>query len=239
MLMDLRKLNTILLCLVMALIIVASLVLMKILFSDTKGFEWGSVSDWIIAISNIVMAIAAFYAAWNAKYWFKEKTKTLGLEKAESFLDDLDSFPTSFDSFINKLAEAELDFKSVQFDNPDIKKKTISELDKLSLSIDNNKLKLLHTYKKLNSLKRWDIKTEKENEIIKLLDAYDNTIISISNAAFNIRNAFSQSIDDHRFIDYFGSNFENHFAEAINYLREALSYHEKIQQYTFHDLFYL
>ncbi|MGG7444938.1 hypothetical protein ACQ3G7_02480 [Kosakonia oryzendophytica] len=77
-----KKWNACLLTTVMALLIVAILILIKILFRDVKGFEWGSVSDWLSALANVTMAVAAVYAA---KKWFNQKK----YELAHSLARDL------------------------------------------------------------------------------------------------------------------------------------------------------
>ncbi|MGG7524160.1 hypothetical protein ACQ3G4_22690 [bacterium BS0013] len=83
--MELRRLNLMLLGINIVLFIVAILVLIKVLFSGFKGFEWGSVSDWFSAIANIIIAGAAVYAALQARKWFKQKK----YELAHSLARDL------------------------------------------------------------------------------------------------------------------------------------------------------
>lgn len=70
--MNLKKTNTTLLTIVGLLLFLAVLVLIKILFSDAKGFEWGSVSDWFSTIANSIMAGSAIYAAFKAGKWLNQ-----------------------------------------------------------------------------------------------------------------------------------------------------------------------
>lgn len=70
--MNLKKTNTALLTIVCVLLIIVVLVLIKILFSDVKGFEWGSVSDCFSTIANFTMAGTAFYAAIKASKWLTQ-----------------------------------------------------------------------------------------------------------------------------------------------------------------------
>lgn len=42
----------------------------------------GTWPDWIIAVANIVMAGAAFYAALNAKDWLKSNLRNEGFDSA-------------------------------------------------------------------------------------------------------------------------------------------------------------
>lgn len=90
--MDFRKTNTFLLSIVALLLIITCLVLIKILFTATKGFEWGSVTDWLSALANLTMAGAAVYAAYIAKNWLKPNLQQQGLHKIIGFLqNDLSS----------------------------------------------------------------------------------------------------------------------------------------------------
>nr|WP_159465810.1 hypothetical protein [Scandinavium goeteborgense] len=229
--------NKLLVATVIVLLWVAILALIKVLFSDSNGFEWGSVSDWISVLCNIVMAGAALYAAINAKDWLSEKTRTLGLEKAESLLNEMDSVSPVHDSFINVLAEADLYYRSNFFENQADKAKVIISLDELRISIENNKLKLEDVMLRFHSLKRWDVKILKENELMQLLDAHQNTIMSLSNATFNLRNALSEFIDDKRFFVLFGNHFNEYYAEALSSYQNGISIHGKIHNYKFRELF--
>ncbi|EEW0968756.1 hypothetical protein ACXZDT_003961 [Escherichia coli] len=68
--MNIKIANTTLIGLVSLLLFVAILVLVKILFSGSKGFEWGSFTDWISASSSIITLIFAFYVYSR---WQKDK----------------------------------------------------------------------------------------------------------------------------------------------------------------------
>ncbi|EPR1414792.1 hypothetical protein ACU0OL_002211 [Citrobacter koseri] len=68
--MNIKKWNTYLVSTVLILLIVAVLILIKILFSNVKGFEWGSVSDWLSAISSIITLLFAFFVYSR---WYKER----------------------------------------------------------------------------------------------------------------------------------------------------------------------
>ena len=104
--MDCRKLNIALKTSIIVLSVVATLVLIKALFSGFNGFEWGSVTDWLSTIANIVMASAAVYAALQAKKWFKQKKYELAhslardltytLYEIEGILGDIDARLTLF-----------------------------------------------------------------------------------------------------------------------------------------------
>jgi hypothetical protein len=61
-----RKTNITLLSIVAILLLLTNLVLIKFLFSDMKGFEWGSVTDWLSAFAGIISAIGTVATFWIA-----------------------------------------------------------------------------------------------------------------------------------------------------------------------------
>lgn len=72
--MNLKKTNTALLTIVCVLLIIVVLVLIKILFSDVKGFEWGSVSDWFSTFGTLGTLLVACIALRNAPDWLAQKS---------------------------------------------------------------------------------------------------------------------------------------------------------------------
>ncbi|EPD1010312.1 hypothetical protein ACR572_001473 [Escherichia coli] len=235
--MKFKKYNNALICTVLVLLWAAILALVKVLFSGNKDFEWGSVSDWASTFCNAIMAGAALYAAINAKNWLSEKTRTLGLEKAESILNEIDTFSSAHSSYIDRLAEAEIYYRSNIFENQVDRNIVIISLDELRVLIENNKLRLQDTHSKFSSLKRWDVTILKEEEIYQLLDVYQRTIMSLSNATFNLRNALSEFINDERFFALFGHHFKEYYAEALSSYHQGTCIHDKIRKYKFRELF--
>lgn len=57
-----------------------------ICFLDALVFE-KSIADWLSACANVVMAGAAFYAAYNAKDWFGQKINDIGIKQAEKIIN--------------------------------------------------------------------------------------------------------------------------------------------------------
>ncbi|MGR5944891.1 hypothetical protein [Enterobacter sp. C4G1] len=145
--------NTCLLTTVVALLIVAILVLIKILFAGVNGFEWGSVSDWFSSISNIIMACAAVYAALQAKKWFKQKK----YELAHSLSRDL-----TFTLYEIKNILLELHGTVKIFTTSSTTKNDLAEIklyiDKICTLI-SKKEKMLFDLKRLN----WNLKDEFTN----------------------------------------------------------------------------
>jgi hypothetical protein len=86
---ELKKTNFTLLGIIVVLFIVAVLVLIKVLFLDVKGFEWGSVTDWVSAACNMAMAGAAVYAAYNAKDWISPKIQHEGFKQASMCMAEM------------------------------------------------------------------------------------------------------------------------------------------------------
>ena len=89
------------------------------------------------------------------KEFSSEKTRTLGLEKAEAILNEIDTFSATHNSYIDSLAEAEIYYRSNIFDNQADRNRVIKSLDELRVLIENNKLRLQDTHSKFSSLKRW------------------------------------------------------------------------------------
>ncbi|HGH4750337.1 TPA: hypothetical protein ACJIXE_004259 [Serratia marcescens] len=53
--------------------------------------ELGSLTDWISAGANILMAGAAVYAAFNAKDWIKDKHNSAGYDHVAKLMADYDT----------------------------------------------------------------------------------------------------------------------------------------------------
>ncbi|CZY40041.1 Uncharacterised protein [Enterobacter cloacae] len=87
--MELKKTNFTLLGIIIVLFIVAVLAFIKVLFLNVKGFEWGSVTDWVSAACNLAMAGAAVYAAYNAKDWISPKIQHEGFKQASTCMAEM------------------------------------------------------------------------------------------------------------------------------------------------------
>lgn len=86
---EFKKTNFSLLAIIIVLFIVAILVLIKVLFLNVKGFEWGSVTDCVSAVCNMAMAGAAVYAAYNAKDWISPKIQHEGFKQASMCMAEM------------------------------------------------------------------------------------------------------------------------------------------------------
>lgn len=68
-----RKTNITLISIVGVLLTLAVLVLIKVLFADVKGFEWGSFTDWLSAIGTFGTFIIAIIALMKVPDWMAQK----------------------------------------------------------------------------------------------------------------------------------------------------------------------
>lgn len=67
------KTNIALISTVGVLLIIATLVLIKILFADVNGFEWGSFTDWLSAVGTFGTFIIAIIALMKVPDWMEQK----------------------------------------------------------------------------------------------------------------------------------------------------------------------
>lgn len=84
--MEMKKLNTALIITVIMLLIVAILVLIKVLFTDMKGFEWGSVSDWFSTAGTLGTLLIAWMAYRKAPEWISQKKHDSAFDIAKKII---------------------------------------------------------------------------------------------------------------------------------------------------------
>ncbi|ROP61596.1 hypothetical protein EDF81_0067 [Enterobacter sp. BIGb0383] len=84
--MEMKKLNTALIITVIVLLIAAILVLIKILFSDMKGFEWGNVSSWVSACGTLGTLLIALMAYRKAPEWISQKKHDSAFDIAKKII---------------------------------------------------------------------------------------------------------------------------------------------------------
>ncbi|HID4158064.1 TPA: hypothetical protein ACXE9L_003672 [Citrobacter koseri] len=158
--MNIKKWNTYLVSTVLILLILAVLILIKILSSNVKGFEWGSVSDWFSTIADLIMAGAALYAAWNANNWFRTKIK-------ENALNKVTTFWTNCDAFSLDMLNAYSSVHTLNNTAPDTEPKNFSQLvSKQREIIDQLQIKLASLKNELQSLTFWNVSL-KDEQIFK------------------------------------------------------------------------
>ncbi|MEH3983710.1 hypothetical protein [Enterobacter ludwigii] len=154
--MDCRKANIALITIVSALLIISCLVLIKFLFSGNEGFEWGSVSDFVSSIANLIMAGAALYAAWNAKNWFQTKIK-------ENALNHVTKFWTNCDLFSLEVLNTYENVRNLNNTEPEIEPINYAQLVKNEREvIDQLQIKLTALKSELQSLTFWKVSPKDE-----------------------------------------------------------------------------
>ncbi|WP_170956379.1 hypothetical protein [Kosakonia sacchari] len=88
--MEYKKLNSALLLTVFILFITTILVLIKVLFSGAKVFEWGSVSDWVSSSSTFGTLVIAWFAYKKAPQWISQRRHDSAFDIAKKLiLDDI------------------------------------------------------------------------------------------------------------------------------------------------------
>ncbi|MCF2265058.1 hypothetical protein LGR80_21740 [Enterobacter hormaechei subsp. xiangfangensis] len=84
--MELKKTNLVLLAINIVLFIVAILVLIKVLFSDFNGFEWGSVTDWVNSLSTLGTLGVAYAAYRKAPEWISQRKHDSAFDIAKKII---------------------------------------------------------------------------------------------------------------------------------------------------------
>ena len=141
--MELKYWNRVLLGLTVAILSLAGLVLLKVLFIGKEEIEWGSVSDWVSAICNIGLLCAAIWAGNITNNWLKQKKRMNTLDSAHQMAIKFDKKLWSINhrlyadvlfrkkivnDIVNKKSNAEVNGKI----NAEIARITTSDLDELS-----------------------------------------------------------------------------------------------------------
>lgn len=176
--MNCRKVNFILLIIVIALLIIACLLGIKILFSDSKGFAWGSVSDWFTAISSLLSAagtLGTLYVAYLAykkvPEWMAQKHYDIAYGIIEkSIYTDLRALrPLSYSiqSSINQILNAFNKTISSGTVGTEISEEDILEIDNAALLFQQKSEVIIE---QLNAVKRTNYELTKDaDEVIYLL----------------------------------------------------------------------
>ncbi|EOX7387866.1 hypothetical protein ACOMQZ_001000 [Enterobacter quasiroggenkampii] len=132
-----RKTNITLISIVGVLLTLAVLVLIKVLFADVKGFEWGSFTDWLSAIGTFGTFIIAIIALMKVPDWMAQKHYDIAYTIIENAVyKDLSDIRTlSFRAKNTILALTKKIVESVRIDGDDVKIK--SHIDELNQELEN------------------------------------------------------------------------------------------------------
>lgn len=171
-----NKTNKFLILSVSALCIVGTLVLIKALFNDGGKM----VTDWMSAIANTAMAVAAVYAALQAKRWFSNLSYTTAFNKAAEFLTKIDQEKDEIDDAFSKIYELQDYVLAVNSGTKNPDDSVIRNYERLvdyNLAKCNIMKKHLQEY---NNLKRWPIARHQSNSIEELLRSKESVYLSIA-----------------------------------------------------------
>ncbi|EPA2040064.1 hypothetical protein ACQ092_000267 [Escherichia coli] len=101
--MDYKKFNITLVITVIVLLAVAVFAFLKVLFSNSKALEWGSVSDFISSISTFGTLLVAFFAYKAAPQWIRQKQNEEGFKHVSTMLAEYDVLLEDVRKFYFKL----------------------------------------------------------------------------------------------------------------------------------------
>lgn len=168
-LVNLMKIKLILSLILFPLIIIETIFLFKILFSDNYNIEWGSVSDWFSTASSIITTIIAYFAYKAAPDWLKQKQNETGYNHVCSLMIEYD--------------EIQLNLQRLYFDIicTNSQRETISNMKNL---INEQVNKIFALKERLESCKRWKIDAPPEinDAFVHLTDFCNISIILIGYA---------------------------------------------------------
>lgn len=171
-----NKINKILILSVSTLCIIGTLVLIKALFDDGGKM----ITDWMSAIANTAMAVAAVYAALQAKRWFSNLSYTTAFNKAAEFLAKIDQEKDEIDDAFSEIYELQDYIFAVNSGTKKTDDTVISDYERLvdyNLAKCNSMKKHLQEY---NNLKRWPISRLQSNSIEELIKSKESVYCSIT-----------------------------------------------------------
>ncbi|ELY4576827.1 hypothetical protein SMZ92_000159 [Cronobacter sakazakii] len=147
-----KKTNSVLLSIVATLLIVASLVLIKLLFADIKGFEWGSFTDWLSATGTFGTFIIAIIALIKVPDWMAQKHYDIAYSMIENAVfKDLNAVRQSSLHLKNKITLLTKNLRNSIAKNKEMKSDLIND----TINSLDDSLNSFHTtsYSVINQLK--------------------------------------------------------------------------------------
>ena len=236
--MKCKKINSYLLITVIVLLFIAILVLIKILFSDFQGFEWGSVTDWISALCNIAMAGAAVYAAIHAKRWFSQHSYSTAFNKAAEFLSKIDSEKSAINDLYFDVQCLNDFFEEYEQNKGH---PSFSDLKYYDSRIEHYHQKAFDIAKlknEYNVLSRWPITLSNTLLINDILDTLQN-MSALTAASFSTgKNAYLDKEDMYGDqFDILFHDLKSNFRDVQIYLHDLNERYENYTQKSFSDFF--
>ncbi|WP_224119544.1 hypothetical protein [Escherichia coli] len=182
--MNIKTINSTLVGIVAVLLFLAVLVLVKVLFAGSRGFEWGNAADLTSALCNIVIASTALCAAFVANNWFVQNKKLKSLSTSHQLAMKFEMQLWEINSRLYNDGIVRASIRKYVQDNKEltdeIKSKVAAEINKKATS-DLSELANLYTTRSM--LARFDIKLSERLEnlfkdILELRQSYlDNQYI--------------------------------------------------------------
>ncbi|WP_406808014.1 hypothetical protein [Enterobacter cloacae] len=204
--MDYKKLNMALFITVLVLLSVTVFAFLKVLFSDTKTLEWGSVSDFISSVSTFGTLLVAFFAYKAAPQWIKQKRNEEGFKHVSTMLED-------YDSIIMKIED--IYFRFICIDP------ALADSKSMIQEIDIEVIRVSSLSNKLDGCKRWNIEYPKQVRIkftnlnlfyaagIEFAMSYDkDNKLAVSNVRENLTTMIRNVRND---LTYFNQDIEKIF----------------------------
>lgn len=145
--------------------------------------EIGSLSDLISAFGNVVMAGSAWYAAWNAKGWFKSKIKENALTKVNQFLTNCDVYSLEMRNLYLRIHE--LNNTQPEYQPQNFGEQIRNQRNK----IDEMQIKHLSLKNEFKSLTNWEVKPVDGSVFIEYFKSNSHALITLGEAiSFDINN---------------------------------------------------
>lgn len=193
--MNLNKVNSFLLSIVVSLLIILALILLNILVFMERFFTMSDFSDLISAIGTAATAVVAFLAYRSAPKWLHTKLRENGYEHVSSLVKEYDQI-----------------ILNIRKKHPELKRTYSTDLNygPLKDHIELQKFKLISLASKFDSCGRWGIQPPKEyRNHLNHLNSYQITakqvlygnkidIMSAEGAekANKLRESYNQKLDD-------------------------------------------
>ncbi|MGM8809051.1 hypothetical protein ACS6LB_04090 [Enterobacter cloacae] len=205
--MDCKKTNIALITIVSTLLIITCLVLVKYLLSDSKGFAWGSVSDWFTAICSLLSAVGtlgtlyvAFKALKKVPEWMAQKHYDIAYGHIEKSvyndLRELRPMIFSIQGSINNILNIFNKIVISGIKNSDFSIKEIVKIDKAAASFQQKSDAIIE---QLYAVRRTNYElTDDAKEIISLLTQTGLTHFNICDSLYELYDklSFSYTGDD-------------------------------------------
>ncbi len=153
--------------------------------------ELGSLTDWISAGANICMALAAVYAAFNAKDWIKDKHNSAGYDHVAKLMADYDTVVLEMNRFYFHMLKLE---------------RTDPDFHATKKNIEDHVYTVLPLEDRLKACRRFNIKSKVE------LEQHFKDLVRFYNLCLKIHSALK--IDDIKMFKEARSNLDQQYLKV-------------------------